>query len=66
MVSSLLYSYEFVSDILPIVCTLQNRGVPEYCAFPMDGSPILSVPVEVVALMEFGWVGDSLLIERLA
>ena len=65
MVSSLLYSCEFVSDILSIVCTLQNRGVPEYYAFPMAGSPILSVPVEVVP-MKFWWFGDTLLRERLA
>ena len=32
----------------------------------MTRSPILSVPVEVVALMEFCWFGDTLLIERLA
>ena len=32
----------------------------------MTRSPILSVPVEVVALIEFCWFGDTLLIERLA
>ena len=56
----------FDSNILPIVCTLHNRGVPEYYAFPMAGSPILSVSDEVVALMKFCWFGDTLLSERLA
>ena len=56
----------FVSNILRIVCTLQNRGFPEYYACPMAGSPILSLPVEAVALMKVCWFGDTLLSERLA